>query len=380
MSNSQLAAAAAGGLVVLLATVDLFLTVFNYDGFTFAAGRFQRACWRVVLLATAALPPSARQAARSLGSASLLPATVALWLGAQIAGFALIYWAGLQSGGFHLAANLTRGIGTAFYLSGGDESSLTFGDVVPHQGIYRALVDLQTIVGLATFTLALGYVVTTFGILSDLAGLHNTVRRHARHPGRPTSILARHYRGGEPSELPDLLQTLSERLESYDEGLRRYPVVYYFHTRRPSRSIPQIFAALAELLADIRWGLPADDRMIEDPWLAALLEQYAATIGRLQTSFVGPEHFESPVPASAETFRVAYHSGRGGSDFSIADFRQLQSRTRLATGHSPPPDPDSGAAYQRYLEWLPFHRRTQIILERVASHLGYDVRNMAVRP
>lgn len=156
----------------------------------------------------------------------------------------MTYQPGLAGGSFSLSHHLTPSIGSGFYLSGGAIWSLSFGDIVAASALYRALVDLETIVGLITFTLGLGYVVTTFGVLHRLDDLHDTVRRHAVDPTRPSSILSRHFRGGEPSELPTLLQTLAEKLQAYDHGLRRYPVVYYFHTRRAACSIPQTFASL----------------------------------------------------------------------------------------------------------------------------------------
>jgi hypothetical protein len=184
----------------------------------------------------------------------LVPATVAFWLAGEITGFACMYEAGVSAGGFTLGQRVSTGLGTVFYFSAGSISTLTFGDLLPRTALYRAVVDVEAVVGLSTFTLALGYVVTAFGVLGHLDGLHGIVERHARHAGQPTSILARHYRGGEPTELTDLLQDLSERVASYDDGLRRYPVVFYFHTRRDARSIPAIFSALAEVLAALRWG------------------------------------------------------------------------------------------------------------------------------
>ncbi len=225
-SAADLAIGATGALIVAAALADLFVTVFNYDGFSFIANRMHGVLWRAIRSLGRLLPDRARHAVLSLGSASMLPATYILWLGLLICGFAMMYEAGLSANGF--SSHSGRGIGAAFYLSAGDISSLTFGDITARSSLMRALVDLETIIGLTTFTLALGYVVTTFDVLRTLDGLHATVRRHADDPGKPSSILARHFRGGQPSELPSLLESLTDKLEAYDQGLRRYPVVYTF--------------------------------------------------------------------------------------------------------------------------------------------------------
>jgi hypothetical protein len=241
----------------------------------------------------------------------------------------------------------------------------------------RALVDLETIVGLTTFTLALGYVVTTFGVLRMLDGLHATVRRHAEDPGKPSSILARHFRGGQPSELPALLETLTEKLEDYDQGLRRYPVVYYFHTRRLARSIPRIFSNLGRLLALLRWGLPAREPMSQDPLLVALIAEYGTTLERLQRSFVGPPEIHFPEPLDLGQFVSAYDAAlrdtKAHRDASVDAFKSLQEAARSSADIEMERDPKTRDVYEQYREWLPFDYRNRIILSRIADALGYEV-------
>jgi hypothetical protein len=58
-----------------VALVDLFLTVFNYDGFSSLANRLHRLLWRVMRSFAAPLPADARHLALSLASASMLPLT-----------------------------------------------------------------------------------------------------------------------------------------------------------------------------------------------------------------------------------------------------------------------------------------------------------------
>jgi Ion channel len=365
-STGAVALGAFGGLLVIVATVDVFLTVFNHDGFTFVASRFQTLLWRLLRLTTRPLPDRPRQHVLSIGSAAVLPATVAFWLALEIVGFALTFYPGFPRGGFatHAAGH---SLGSALYLSAGAISSLSFGDIVPLGPLDRALVDVETIVGLSTFTLALGYVMTTFGVLSALDSLHGLVHRHAGNPERPSSIVARHFRGGSPSELPSFLQELGDALEEYDQGLRRYPVVYRFHTRRRDRSIPHIFAMLGSLLELLHFGLPRSEPVTQDAYLAALLEGYTHTVDRLRERFVGPDPIDLPDPRPERQFRSAYADG---GDELVDAFKEVERSAREAAGHEDEDDAD--ALYARYSEWLKFHCRQRIVLNRVADNLVYE--------
>jgi hypothetical protein len=303
----------------------------------------------------------------------MVPATYVLWLGLEITGFAMMFELGLSGHAFSSRAG--HGIGTAFYLSAGAITSLTFGDVIALSGPMRGLVDLETVIGLTTFTLALGYVVTTFGVLRTLDGLHSIVRRHAEDPAKPSSILARHFRGGEPTELPSLLQAITEKLEDYDEGLRRYPVVYYFHTRRLARSIPRIFTNLGRLVALLRWGLPAQEPMTEDPLLAALITEYGSTLERLQRSFVGPPQLEPPEPLPPDEFARQYDAAddaRRSRDEYVAAFCELQHAARTSAGVTRSGDSADDHTYDQYRAWLPFAYRNRVVLGRIAGALGYE--------
>jgi hypothetical protein len=93
-----------------------------------------------------------------------------------------------------------RGLGSAS-PSGGDLTSLIFGDLIPHGAFYRAVVELETVIGLATFTLALTYVLSAFDALGNLHSLYARVQRNAIEPHRPSTIIERRYRQGSESYL-----------------------------------------------------------------------------------------------------------------------------------------------------------------------------------
>lgn len=359
----------AGGVVLLLAAVDLFVTVFNYDGFTFVSGRLHSVSWAALRTFSRALPERARHGFLSVGSAAMLPATLLWWLALEMTGFALMYLTGLAAGDFRAQGHGLLGAQGAFYLSGGDLTSLTFGDLVPRAGPFRGLVDLETVVGLATFTIGLTYVLAAFDALGTLNRLHARVRRQAIRPNQPASILTRHFRNGRAEQLTTLVQALVEDLADYDDALRRFPIVFYFHSRREERSIPRIYSALGELIELLRWGLPASEGTTNDPYVLALADQYEITGERLLRSFVGPPpaHDASPLPESefAELFPTA-HQGL------VGEFAQLRAKARAAArlpGVDDASDPD---LYGQYCEWLQFHERRKVVTARLEEALCYD--------
>lgn len=147
VSAGLMAVGAAGGLVLLVVLADIFVTIFNYDGFTFLAGRMHRSMWWGLRRLAWLLPASGRHGLLSLGSALMLPATLVGWLALEISAFAMMFLPGLAAGQFTLGDHVRPEIGTAFYLSAGAISSLTFGDVLARTSVYPALIDVETIVG-----------------------------------------------------------------------------------------------------------------------------------------------------------------------------------------------------------------------------------------
>ena len=124
-----------------------------------------------------------------------------------------------------------------------------------------------------------------------------------------------------------------------------------------------VFESLGDLLALLRWGLPPDEPMTQDPFLAALLDGYDTTIDRLRRSFVGPQPLTVPEPLSREEFEAA------GDEWAQA-FRRLEERARASAGLD---GGGNGAAqYGRYRDWFPFAYRKRVILDRVADTLGYE--------
>jgi hypothetical protein len=308
----------------------------------------------------------------AIGSAALLPATLVIWLTLEISAFAMMYLPGMADGSFRLAGPLRAQIGTAYYFSAGDISTLTFGDVVARSGLFRGLAVVETVIGLATVGLTVTYVLAALDALASLNRLHNRVRRQAIEPNCPATIVARYYHGGQPEELSGLLQSFAGDLEEYDQGLRRYPAVFYVHTRRTERSVPRVFAALGDLIELIRWGLPSGQPLTSHPDVLALTDEYTTTVARLQRSFVGlPQDSASPALPRQEFWRE-YHAGAPEDPF-VRAFRALLDQANENSGLNPDPSGPGSRTYERYAEWLPFHTRRRAFINQVTAALGYPV-------
>lgn len=372
-----MAVGVAGGAVLVIAAIDLFITVFNYDGFNFLASRLHGLLWAVVRTSSRPLPQTKRAGYLSVGSAGMLPFTLLWWLGLEVTGFALMYLPGLASGEFAAQNRTLLGAGGAFYLSAGDLTSLTFGDLVARSAVYRALLDLETVIGLATFTIGLTYVIAAFEALGTLNRLHGRVRRHAISPNQPASILARHFLRGRAEGISSLVQSLVEDLASYEDALRRYPVVFYFHTRQAERSIPMIYAALGQLIELLRFGLPRSEDITQDPYVLALEDQYTITGERLLRSFVGPPPASAEQQIAPHRFAAAYAAHQGSG---VRAFASLRAEAAEATGLTLSDDPASPELYQQYVEWETFHTRRDAVEQRLRRALCYDEQAAVERP
>jgi hypothetical protein len=104
----------------------------------------------------------------------------------------------------------------------------------------------------------------------------------------------------------------------------------------------------------------------QDPYLAALLEEYGEALDRLRRSFVGPKPIELPGPLSPERFAREYPDGEPW----VRAFRTVEEHAAQSSGRGGGADP--AAAYSRYREWFPFAYLQRLVLDRVADALGYD--------
>src|SRR4028118_488427 len=231
----------AGVLLILAGVLDVFFTVLHYDGFGFLSIRLYRRLFDVARLVTHPLPRKYRALGLSMAAPLMVPVTITVWIFLVSLGYALIYLFGMRNGDFALSTErLEPSFPEAFYFSGTAISTLGLGDITPTGSLYQALAVSEALIGFGILTLSITYVLGVYNVLQQLGVLSAGLYHQAQDTGDPWSILAPHFPGGEHRGLETHLMYLHQGLVEIYEGIRQYPIVYYYHSPHhpPSPPLP----------------------------------------------------------------------------------------------------------------------------------------------
>ena len=358
-----------GIALVLIGLLDVFFAVLNYDGFSFLSSRFYRGIWSLLRATTRPLPDRARHFGLSTGAPLMIPATMLLWMAIEIFGFGFIYYS--QTDYFSFTSGSKPTFPHMVYLSGVTIGTLGYGDITPKNPFFGAVTFTQALIGFSIITLFITYVLNIYQVLQQWNTLSSGLYHQAGGVDNPATLLKPHFPKGKPSGLDATIGGLHQNLTSYYEGARRYPLVYYFHSRQARRSVPYVFRMASETAAALRWGLPKDHPAAEEPGLPTLLTGIEEVMRGMRERFV-PYYSEEEKPyfVSYEAFRIAQRKGED-EDIWLSRFieveRQMQEMAEIE-----PSGPDLEKAYERYKEWLPFALRTDTFIRDTALDLGYD--------
>jgi hypothetical protein len=369
----------AGVLVILVGLLDVFFTVLHYDGFGFLSSRLYRRLFDVVCFLTGPLPRKYRALGLSMAAPLMVPATITVWIFLVSAGYALIYYAGMDGETFSFSSSgLAPSFMEALYFSGVTIATLGLGDVTPLSGPYQAIAVSEALVGFGILTLSISYVIGVYGVLQRLGVLTAGLYHQAQDTNDPLSILVPHFPEGQPRGLETHMMSLHRDLVEVYEGMRRYPIVYYYHSRRAYRSLPFAFRMIGGMAGALRWGLPKNHPGSQTPWLPTLIIGLDTLIDYLDEFFLSEHLEETPDPVPFETFEAALERAKEPSDPWLDRFVQIQSFMREIVHLEDRPAPDE--AYERYKHWLPFAHRNRSFFEASAKDLGYELDELARGP
>ena len=227
-----------GGILFLFAVLfDAFQTIILPRR---ASGRFRLTrlffivTWKPwVFFAKRLHHPRKRETAFSFYGPMSLIFLLAMWAGALLVGFALIFHA---LGSPFIDSSQQPGIWTDLYVSGTTIFTLGLGDVTPHSGWARAIVILESGTGLGLLAVVMGYFPVLYGAFSRREVSISLLDARAGSPPTAAELLRRHsYEGGDDALRLLLLEWerwSAELLESHIS----YPLLCYFRSQHNNQS------------------------------------------------------------------------------------------------------------------------------------------------
>jgi len=171
-----------------------------------------------------------------------------------------------------------------------------------------------------------------------------------------------------------LWRDLHGNLTSFLEGMRRYPVIYYFHVRQRYRSLPYMFWFIGEAASAVRWGLPSDHPAAADPWLPGLLEGYRRAMRDIENGFISIPVIPEGPPVDRAQF-VADRATARSAIQSVADFLELEQYMAVLAGI--PTSADQAQAYDRYRQWWTLTAARRSFVRAASEDFGMGATGLA---
>jgi hypothetical protein len=149
-------------------------------------------------------------------------------------------------------------------------------------------------------------------------------------------------------------------------------VVWYFHTRRPYRSLPYIFWVTASVASALRWTAPREHPASQVPWLEGLVTGFDDVLDEVTENFLPQPLPDPPAPAPCGRFRELACGSEADDEAGrlVGRFLHVERWMHgLAGVEVGPPDEDR---YHRYVDWNAFTGRARAFVELASRDLGID--------
>lgn len=355
--------------MILIATgiIDLFMTVLYYDEAGPLLTRLCRIIWATLKSIAARVPQKHAGFVLSLGVPVMVLTSVLFWVALQMVGFAMLYYVGFQHGAFQVSEALGTDAYEAIYLSSITLSGLGYGDISPASSLFQMITSIQALLGYGFLTLAIAYVVNVYQVIREMGVLSSDIYHESQRTYEARHILELHFHKGQPRGLEGRLKSFYYSMITHHEGMRHYPFVYYFYSRRGYAALPYRFGLIAKVIAGLRWGLPSTHPVTSEPWVLALKSAYESITDEIRDRFLPPANSSKPSAVGAEQFASEMANGHSADPF-VRPFLELQDFMESLVEDKINFDPDE--SYARYCEWMAFISRSDDFLQASYRNLG----------
>src|SRR3954453_5878485 len=182
---------------------------------------------------------------------------VGLWATGLVFGFALLLW-GIQPPSAGVGA--TSEFGTLVYLSGATFFTVGFGDVVPSNGIGRALAVIEGGTGFGFLAVVISFLPTIFGAAASREAAITLLDARAGSPPTAAGLLSRS--GPDPGavvlQLRDWEQWTANLLETH----LSYPILAFFRSQHDRQSWLAALVLILDVSTLVRVGITSGGRPI----------------------------------------------------------------------------------------------------------------------
>ena len=306
-----------GVVLILAVAVDLIWTTLWVDGGGGPlSARLSEGVWH-------GLRKVARGRSRVLSIAGplILVLSLGMWIGLLAAGWTLLFAGGEQALIDTRDGGPVSWSGRIWYVS---YTMFTDGngDFTPNGAIWQIASSLTTASGMLSATLAVSYILSVLGAVSEKRSFASTVTGLGQ---RPEELVQAGWEGESFRQLDLPLSTLSSELSSLADKHESYPILHYYHTEEEGDASSIAVALFDEALTLSRFGV-AEEHWGNEALVKSArssVEDYLQT--RSRTS--GAPAPETPPPPDLDRLRDADIPTVSDEEFAAA-LDDLEERRR----------------------------------------------------
>lgn len=276
-----------GSVLLIAATVDILWTALWVDG---GAGplssRLSAWTWRGLKTVD-----SGHSRGLSLAGPLILVLSLVMWIGLIWAGWTFLFAGGEQALLYTRSPSPVNWSGRSYYVA---YTMFTDGngDYTPNGSIWEIASSLTTASGMLVVTLAVSYILSVLGAVSDKRAFASSVTGFGK---QSEAIVQTGWNGEDLHQLDLPLNERAAEISKLAEQHKSYPILHYYHSEKETDASAMAVAVFDDALALLRFGVPEEHRpntaLIEDA--RSSTQDYLHT---LDNAFINPADEPPPLP------------------------------------------------------------------------------------
>lgn len=243
----------AGIIVLIITLIDIAWTALSLEGAGFITGRVSRWVWRLFLWLS-----------KKNGRSKILSLVGILNIGMIMAAWILLIWTGnvliFLSSNTNLidAANIPQNeLSDKIYFVGYTLSTMGSGDLIPSGDGWQIYTAFASFSGLIIITVVITYIVPVLDSVASERAIANSISMMGTNI---ISLVKNAWDGNSFQQVESFFQSTTSQLLIHIQHHKAYPILSYFHTAKPSSSLPIYLAVLDEAISILIHCAPDDKK------------------------------------------------------------------------------------------------------------------------